>query len=195
MSDIADSIRRLTKRGEAPAHLAKVVSVDRAAHAAARWSRWATSPRCRIRGSRPRSRVRAGLVLFPKVGSVVVVLLLSDAHAAVVLAEEVEEVQISVGPQNLTYDKNGLSVKGPGGNLTYDKNGLSVKGPGGNLAKDLVALLEEVATAFGELAVMQVVTPVGPGTVFPNTIAKLQASKLKLETIIKPALESYLHAT
>ncbi len=176
MSELADSIRRLTSRREAAAHVAKVISVDRRTRSCEvePLGDYAPLPDTRLQASLEGS---AGVVLIPKVGSVVVVLLLSDSHAAVVLAEEVESIEWTVGGQTLEYTKRGLKVASAQSNL----------------AADLVAMLDELATALGDIAIMQVITPVGPGTVSPDTILKLQATKLKLITTIKPALKSYLH--
>lgn len=156
---IADLIRKLSN-GDTLACLAKVISIDDDYTCT-------VSP---VNGDADILEVRivpdgkTGIKLTPRIGSIVIVDMLSNNHAYIAMVSEIDEATIKVDDKHLIFSSGGLEVISQTSNL-------------GDEIKNIADYLDKLTTI---LLNLKVLTPVGPSTgLFPDNI--IDITKLKVD--------------
>lgn len=130
MSDIKDLLLQLTKSDDAVYSLVgKVKSIDEAARTCEVipvQNEEDTIFDVRLQGS---SELSEGLVVFPKVDSLVVVTFLNKATGYVALTSEVDKVEIVIADNVLTYDDKGVLIDAKT-EVKKEQSSIEVAGPG-----------------------------------------------------------------
>lgn len=111
---------------------------------------------------------KRGLLIFPQVGSTVIVSFLNKDNAYVSQYSDIDSYNIYIVDQKFELDKKGIAAKSSTADLTKTVN-------------KFIDVIDSVLSILNEF---QVMTPQGPSTnVMPQIIGKIVAEKTKLSTI------------
>lgn len=167
MTEIAQAIRNLTISGEEIYSLVcKVASVDSAARTCVcdPVDGRAQIPEVRLQ---PVESASTGIAVIPVVGSFVIVTFINETTAYVALCEQIDEIIVKLGGQEINYDDQGMKMNSSSADLKTELN----------------RLIDEVSKLCTTLTTFQVLVPAfGPSaSVMPNVIAALQQHKVQID--------------
>jgi hypothetical protein len=121
--------------------------------------------------------IETGLVLTPKKGSNVAVLMLNDQTGVVVATSELEEFDLGVGQCRMVFDADGLLVKSPTSDL-------------GTSIDSLIGAMDKLVDAFMQLQVLDPVSGLLP--INPTALPVLVQQKVDLN-LLKEQFKTFLN--
>ena len=122
-----------------------------------------------------------GLVLYPKVGSMVLVVFINKNSAAIVNTSEIEKLKLVIENANLEIDKDKFLFKRQQVELQVDQDGFLLKKENETLKNLMIDLLQAIKQMS-----FTVTTPVGPGvTSLLNNISVFVAIENRFKTFLK----------
>lgn len=135
-----------------------------------------------------------GLTIFPKEGTwALAIRIENDEDWMLIDCCEVESVELVIGETELNIDKDVLSYKNDKTEINIDKESFDCKIDNLEIKAKTKILLKVggkslggvLDTFFTKMATAQVLTPAGPGSFKPDTIADIQTAKADLATILE----------
>lgn len=122
---------------------------------------------------------KVGVVVFPKMGSKVIVTFINELTGYVALAEEIEEIQIKIGQQSFRLDKKGIAQASATNDLAKSMD-------------DLFVHMEGILSLLQTFSVM-CASPGSPSpSVAPQSLSKVIQKKAELN-VIKTQFKSLLN--
>jgi hypothetical protein len=108
-----------------------------------------------------------GVVIFPKVGSSVIVTFINEKTGYVAQVTTIESIEFVIDNLKIKYNTEGVHIENKGINL-----------------KDVFeGIIDEATAAFDMISTLKIIVPTGIGTPSPDVIAKATLEKTKLAAL------------